>query len=346
VSEPPWDGRLAGDDMPDRLLFSAWQGTDDAHPAGGGQPCYRAVFKTLRVAVQDATLEWPNQVLRFGSGNVPSGGVEMIGSISGRHPAVKILPEFAHWHQVGDEITYEPTNRIDPHFQGWERKTDELFYVECIVDTDATEPGSVLEEGRRTIASIMTMIDLTIGRRILGALLAEEAGERFDDGHFNRQVGTDVFCWEAQLDVKGLSHTQIGRWAREALNPWMERSIEDRRRFGLAARWYQSALGESASALAFAQFWIALETLLLPKGITHIREIWDLAVRATGDPSVGGQVGRLYGLRGDIVHGQVDAVTDAWLAAVRALAELALVDFLRLGTAETSDAFRRASGAM
>lgn len=323
-----WDEHPAGDDLPDRLAADGWQATDDTHRPGSGTPCYRVVFKTLRLAVQNADLSWPNLRVTFRSGVVSRGGVFVRGALPGREPALHILPEFAQWREVGSRIDYEPISRIDPDIQFWEDTTPVLFFVECLLDTAATSPDEIVREGRRRLSSITTVIDLSLGRRVLGAVLAEEAGERFEDRHFNRRVGTEHFCWEPQLDVLGLSHDDIRRWSGSVIGPWMERPERDRLLFNLASRWYQAASMESSRAFAFLQYWFAIEVIA-----TSIRTIRGLVAQATGDDESEWRefVGRLFGLRGRLVHGDTDEVNEAQLRAVRALAEVVLAMFLGLG---------------
>src|SRR4051794_17174426 len=89
-----WNTVLAVTERPDidRLVLSAWQQVDDAHPAGGGRPAYRVVYKTLRVIVGEGVIRFPNLHLRFGHGNVERGGVNLDGAVRGRRRGNWYLP--------------------------------------------------------------------------------------------------------------------------------------------------------------------------------------------------------------------------------------------------------------
>lgn len=342
--EDRWRDRPAGDDHPDLLKGAAWQRVDDDHPAGAGRSCYHVLFKTLRVAVQDAELRWPNLVVRFGSGEVEKGGFRVHGAIQTRIPQHLVLPEFGAWESHADgTITYEPLSRVDPSLQGWQETTPPLFYVEILLDTDSDEPSEILPEGRRKTSSIVTMLDLTLGRRLLGAVVAEEAGERFEDGHFNRRIGTDVFAWEAQLNVKALSQRTIVDWAQSVVDPWMSRSEDHQRKVSLAAQWYQSAISSQEPVLSFLQHWFAVEVLTM-EGRTNIAAVRDLLPAAVSEEVDFWRevTGRLYGLRGDLVHGRVATVDEAQLAAARCLAEYCFANYWQANTTGRLDELREA----
>ena len=229
------------------------------------------------------------------------------------------------------------------NIQAWEKESPPLFFVEVIVDTDAPVPHEILQEGRRRIASITTLIDLSLGKRVLGALLAEEAGERFDDGHFSRQIGTESFCWEPQLNVVGLSHDDLLTWSRSVVDPWIARPERDRLLFALASRWYQSARVEPSRPIAFLQHWFAIEVLAMPNS-TNIAPLRSLVADATeSDESEWHElVGRLFGLRGRLVHGHSDEVSEPQLRAVSALAEVVLATHLGIGVTHQVGELRRA----
>ena len=343
MAKENWDSRPAGDELPDRLVASAWQATADLHPQGSGTPCYRVVFKTLRLAVQNATLTWSNLHVHFGSGTVARGGAFVDGSIPSREPGLSILPEYAQWRQVDHATEYEPIGRVDMHIQAWEDETPSLFYIECFVHTEATSPHEIIQEGRRGLSSIATVIDLSLGKRVLGALLAEEAGEHFEDGHFNRQVGTEHFCWEPQLEVVGLSHDDLQGWSRSVIDPWMQRPERDRLLFSLSSRWYQAARVEPSRSFAFLQYWFAIEVLAMPNS-TNVGPLRIVVADSTGSGESEWRefVGKLFGLRGRLVHGSTDEVSESQIRAVSALAEVVLAAFLGLGVTHQADELRLA----
>src|SRR6185437_4305099 len=53
-------------ETPSPMMFEGWQMSDDEHPAGGGRPAYRLVYKALRtVVVPQVRLEMANLLVRF-----------------------------------------------------------------------------------------------------------------------------------------------------------------------------------------------------------------------------------------------------------------------------------------
>ncbi|HTC58525.1 MAG TPA: hypothetical protein VK691_00220, partial [Solirubrobacteraceae bacterium] len=65
---------MAGD-LPDLLVTSGWQDSDDEHPPGEGTPAYRVVYKSLKTFLPEFEMFWPNLVMRTGHGGVRRGGI-------------------------------------------------------------------------------------------------------------------------------------------------------------------------------------------------------------------------------------------------------------------------------
>ncbi|MDP1839625.1 MAG: HEPN domain-containing protein [Reyranella sp.] len=90
----------------------------------------------------------------------------------------------------------------------------------------------------------------------------------------------------------------------------------------LSLRWYEQALFDSGTD-AFIKFWIAIETLAMPN-ITNIRAIDALLATAYGidEQSVRSafKIGRIFGLRGRIVHdGAIVPIHSELMAYLEAL---------------------------
>lgn len=337
-------GSPATDDRPDVFTGAGWQRVDEEHPSGSGQSCYRVVFKTLRVAAQAVELKWPNLLVRIGAGEVESGGFSVQGALPTRVPQNLVLPEFGQWLSHDDgSVTYEPVGRVDPHLQAWEEATPPLFYVEILLDTVAEEPREVIPEGRRRTSGIITMLELTLGSRLIGPVLAEEAGERFGDGHFNRHIGTEQFVWEPQLNVAGLHRDTVTAWSQSILMPWMTQPKQRRQQVSLACEWYQSAKSSSDPVLSFLQYWFAAEVLSM-QGSTDVAVLRDLLIQVSPNDEVLWRevIGRLYGRRGDLVHGSATGVSSVYIDAARCLVEYLLIVTWRSDPEERLEALHTA----
>lgn len=319
------------DDEPDWFSFDAWQRTDDAHPQGEGRAAYRTVFKTLRVALLPGEFKWPNMLMRFGGGKVERGGVHTPGTVDARRHDHLILPE---WGEivVNDGVgEYRTTSYTNPTFAAWEELTESCFYVEMIVDVEGDTPSSKLANGRAAVASMITLIDLHFGTRVLGVRLAEEAGERFDDWHFNRQLGVSRVGWEPQLNVAAIEQADLIAWGQTAIDGLMNVPAERRRRIALACSWFQDAGAATDPAIEFLGLWVVLEVLAMPDttNISPLRE--RLAEIAGGVPADWSQfVGRLFGRRGDLVHGVGREITEHEVDVARALAQVLLAAEFKL----------------
>ena len=127
------------------------------------------------------------------------------------------------------------------------------------------------------------------------------------------------------------------------IDPWTDRPERDRLLFALASRWYQSARVESSRPIAFLQHWFAIEVLAMPNS-TNIAPLRSLVADATeSDENEWREfVGRLFGLRGLLVHGHSDQVSEPQLRAVSALAEVVLATYLGIGVTHQVGELRRA----
>jgi hypothetical protein len=331
-ARPVWSGRPAGDEEPDRLQATAHQGVDEAHRPGSGTPCYRVVFKTLRIALRDVRMEWPNLRARFTHGTVDTGGFVIDDSLPSRRSDAPILPEFARWVQEGSAEIVKPTRRVDPRVTGWETSYSDVFYVELLLDVEATSREEILSKGRRGIATFVTLIDLTLGQRVLGAVLAEEAGERHDDGHFARLIGTPAFRWEAQLDLRLVDNQTLSRWAGSIIDPLEGQPEDVRRRLSLAAHWYQTAMAAEPTS-AFLHFWFVAEVLAMKS--SHARELTErlTALEPRSAALWQSTVRILAKRRAAIVHGRSSDVNDEALQCVMALSVVLLTAQLNMDLA-------------
>lgn len=109
-------------------------------------------------------------------------------------------------------------------------------------------------------------------------------------------------------------------------------SSDERVRFRLAARWYWSVQEETDNVLAFVQWWLIVECLEMVK-TTDVRPVRERLAQllACSEDALRGRLGRLFGLRSRLLHGDDRDVSDESLQAVESVARLFLAD--RAGTA-------------
>lgn len=299
---PPTTGRYG---QPHFLALSGWQGTDEEHPPGEAHPAYRAVYKTLRLGLPAAEFGWPNLRVRFGHGDVHRGGVTLPGATPARQRDRWILPEAGPLVPDGEMVQYEPRVNMHYQFAGWEGTVEEVFFVEFVLLTAAEEPRDRLAEGRRTLASLKTMLELRFGPRVLGLELTEELGELFDDGHFNRSLQSQELGAESQLDAIPITKEELLGWAHGDLNRHVERPVTDKERVRLACDWYWSAIHADQLVTEYIELWFVVEALLMPNA-SNIRPVRErLAEWIGGDEKDWREVvGRHFGRRSKLVHGQ------------------------------------------
>lgn len=322
-------GRPPYDEEPSWVAFDAWQRSDDEHPAGTGRPAYRVVYKTLRVALRPAELRWADLIMRFVDGRAERGGVHTPGALTARRHDHLILPEWgglvpdpADQHS----LIYQPVAYVNPTYQGIQEDTEPCFHVEIIADVAADRPDVKLMEGRARVASLLTMLDLHFGTRFLGVGLTEEAGERFDDWHFNRHLGVSRMGWEPELDVAGIDRPDVEAWAHDVMDRYMGLPQEHRQRVGLASQWYQQAVAAADPVMEFVGLWVAAEVLAMPN-TTNVRLLRERLGQLAGGAESDWKwfIGRLFSRRSDLVHGTRREVAGAEIVALRAVVRLLLV---------------------
>ena len=187
------------------------------------------------------------------------------------------------------------------------------------------DPDAVLRAGRAAVAPLKTILDLTFGARMLGLPLLEEIGHVFDDWHWNRRLDSLALAAESQLPLVVMPPSDF----INCLQPWAERNQEagevDRRRFRLASQWYWLADAQLDPVNRFIQYWVVIESLEMET--TDIAPVKARLAESLNEPvSTCGQfVGRLYGIRSKLVHGNSDHVSSELLTQVQTLARLLLL---------------------
>jgi hypothetical protein len=124
-------------------------------------------------------------------------------------------------------------------------------FIEFIVTTEAAKPADQIAEGRRILASLITIIDLSLGPRVLGVQLTEEIGKIFDDGHFLCSGQSTLVGMESLMTIEPLFMEQLYGWSHFVINRHMGRTDDERTRLSLASEWYQLANSTADPVLEF-----------------------------------------------------------------------------------------------
>jgi hypothetical protein len=333
-------------DEPDWIVFAGWQGGDEDHRLGEGEAAYRIVFKTLRAVIAEATVTWPNLRISTGHGVVSRGGVNLPGALPARQAGKWVLPEYGRLVPDGDVFRYEATGLEDFVFEAWENDVEDVFFVEFLLKTNASEPPAQIVEGRERLAEVKTMFDIRFGPRILGAVLTEEAGEVFDDWHFNRRIGSDQIGHEFQLDVIGVSADDLLAWQTTDMARYEALPVEEKRRLRLACQWYWLAIHERDPVNQYLALWFVVEVLAMPD-TTDIRPVRELLASNVGGTERDWRpfVGLHFGRRSELVHGNIErAVASEELASLRELVDVLLAIELSSLTEERAAALRASAG--
>jgi hypothetical protein len=309
---------------------SGWQNTDDDHLPAGGHAGYRVAYKTLKIIPsQDISLEWPNLRVHFAVGKLNRGGIRTPEGVPGRRPDEHVVPEHGiRLVNASGSVRYVgcPDHRLT--FAAWEESPGGLRFVEILYrlpDGSPSEPAAVLRAGRAAVASLKTILDLTFGPRLLGLPLLEEIGQVFDDWHWTRRLDSLALAAESQLPLVMMPSPEFVSRVQPRLQQYQEAGDDDRRRFRLASQWYWLADAEQDPTNRFIQYWLVLESLEMETADiapvkARLAESLDEPVSRCGE-----FVGRLYGVRSRLVHGNSDRVTSEQLTQVQTLARLLLL---------------------
>jgi hypothetical protein len=318
-------------DVPHLQQASGWQRTDDAHPPDTGKPAYRVVFKTLRMIPFPAVeMKWPNLRVTFYCGDVERGGIRFNDTIPGRRLDQEVIPEHGRILDDGrGNITYMNCPNLHFKIQGWEETVKAISALEVIwVAEDPIEDyAALLEAGRVAVGPLLTMLEFEFGPRLLSTRLTEEAGTTFDDWHWNRRLTTGTVYAESQAAFLRQGGQEFISRFQPLYDRHQDLPAEERARLRLASRWYWSVQEEADTALGFLQWWLIIESLEMPKS-TDVRPVKTrLSELLSCDPSVVSEtVGRLFGLRSKLVHGEAREVPTDRLRAVEVVARLLLAD--------------------
>ncbi|WP_162834068.1 HEPN domain-containing protein [Amycolatopsis circi] len=316
-------------DTPQLQQVTAWQRSDDDHQPGAGRSAYRVVYKTLKIVPYPSVeMKWPNLKVNFYCGSVERGGIRFDGTISGRRKDQEIIPEHGRILDYGGtRPMYIRCPNLNFHVEAWEDTVQAVSVVEVIwvSDVSCDKGEALIDAGRTAVGPLLTQLEFEFGPRLLSTRIAEEAGEVFDDWHWNRRIFTGTVYAESQASLLHQDGIDFVRRFQKMHSEYERLSIEERERLRLASRWYWIAQEESDAASAFVQWWFIVETLEMPTSTDIKPAVAQIAALLRCDVSiVKGKVGRLFGMRSKVVHGKLRDVPDEWRTAVEAIARLLL----------------------
>ncbi|MEJ7742425.1 MAG: hypothetical protein WKF73_07700 [Nocardioidaceae bacterium] len=196
-------------EIPQEFRGSGWQGPDEDHPPGSGQPAYRVVYKTMRLVPYPAiVLNWPNLRVSIVNGDFDRGGMYAPTAIPARTRRHYVIPEYGRViESPSGGTTYLSGPDMTAAMSGWQETVKAASAVEIIIHVDvdnAEDYSAMMVAGRRSVASLKTLLDLQLGPRLLAMPLTEEVGETFDDWHWNRRIDTGSISLESQAEWRQL----------------------------------------------------------------------------------------------------------------------------------------------
>lgn len=276
----------------------------------------------------DVILTLPNLQITYAVGDLERGGVTTPGGVVGRRANEFVVPEFAHRNAVVDGRGSVAVNSYPNQFESW-TDTASIAYVEFLCrlpDDTSSDPDVLLQVGRAFVISLKTMLDVKYGSRLLGLPWLEEIGEVFDDWYWIRRLGSPSLSNEAQLRLIEHSSKEFYSELEKLIKDNVLLPIDQRRRFELASHWYWFADAEMDPVNKFVQLWIVIEGLLMLNHSDTRPVKRKLAELLGSDEGTSTFVGRLYRVRGALVHGNVPSDFRENLEKVEALARLLLAE--------------------
>ncbi len=318
------------------LQASGWQRSDQEHPPGHGNLGYRAVYKTLKlIPFPNINLSWPNLRVRMVVEKVELGGFNVKGNvIPSIFPNRLLLPEYIEIRQNSNSISYHGEINLKWEFAGYEEEFPMSGIVEMLLEMEISDEEDIISEGRRRLSPILTILDFVYGERLIGALITEEVVELFPDGHWNRKMISPSVGSESQLDMIKIENSQIEQM-KKSIEIYQNCGDSGRKNIALATDWFWKSERESDRIDKFIQLWICLESLEMPT--TNIKPICErLTIITNEDYNFWKEpIGRLFGKRSDLVHGNSNKVDEYEILILRGIAKILLAN--RLGEIENSE---------
>ncbi len=314
-------------EMPHELTFSGWQMADESHEAGSGRPAYRLVHKTVRkVFVPPIEFTFPNLRITFNNGPVTFGAPIFHGTLPGRTAGSYMLPESGVLRLTNDgKAEYDVRPNMHISVEAHQETTPDVNYVEILYelpDGDWGEYGKMLAAGRTGVSSLTALLDFLAGPRVVGPVLTEEVGEVFDDWHWNRWLAGRTVSLESQAQLEVVDGPEFMLQLSSAINRRQNLDDAARARTVIASEWYWQAEAEAEAVQRYIFYWLVVEALELKPNSTDIGPVKRrvAALLQVDRHLVSGSIGRMYGIRGKLVHGSMRNVNSEQVDRVKALA--------------------------
>jgi hypothetical protein len=318
------------------LQASGWQRSDQRHPPGSGKLGYRAVYKTLKLIPFPAiNLSWPNLKIMIAVDRVEYGGLNIKGNvIPSIFPNRLLLPEYLEVEEEENSINYHGKINLRWEFAAYLEEFPLSGIVEILFEVESSSEEDILSVGRRGVSPILMTLDFAYGERLIGALITEEVVELFQDGHWNRKVISPLIGSESQLDMKKIENPQIEQM-KKSIDAFMDFGKSERKNIALASDWFWKSERESDRVDRFIQLWICVEALEMPT--TDIKPISEKLAKITTEDIYFWKepVGRLFGKRSALVHGNSVDVSEDEIIILRGIVKILLAN--RLGKIETPE---------
>jgi hypothetical protein len=315
-------------DTPDELRATYWTNVDGDHPVGRGAPAYRVVYKTLRmIPYPQFDMTWPNLRVHIRNGDVSRGQMVVERTIQGRSPRHRVLPEHGRLLEHEDRAQYVPCLDTRIEIRSQDETLRAISYVEIVwhlEGVDAADYEASVARGRRAVAPLKALLDLKFGPRLLAMPLTEEIGEAFEDGHWNRRDQSGLFTTESQASIRQIQVHEIADELAPLILAQQTLPPADQARLTLACVWYWRADAEPDRVVRFISWWIVVESLeMRDSNPRHVMK--RLATIFSNDGGVWGKlIGKLFTLRGRLVHGQDWEVPEEQLQRVELVARVLL----------------------
>lgn len=313
-------------DFPQAQRLVIGQGGKPDDPTAGRR-AYRFAYKTLRVAfLPSLTVDGDRLRIRLSNGDIERGGYTVPKAVATRHADEVMVPETARLVEIDPgkwQLLRCPDMQVA--VEAYEDTVKAVSFVEVFWFPDLTFEGSweeLRDLGRRRTALIKTVLDFTLGPRALSVPLLEEVG-RLDadrDWHWSRRIDGPAILLESQANFQHVDGTTTNEKISASLDFVTKGDEASIRRLRLACQWYWRADAESDPVIAFSCWWFIIEALEMPTPdvIAVKRRVADLL--GEEDPACSEAIGRLYGLRSKLVHGEEEAAEVEALRRVRRLA--------------------------
>ena len=141
-------------EIPQEFRGSGWQGPDEAHPPGSGQPAYRVVYKTMRLVPYPAiVLNWPNLRVSIVNGDFDRGGMCAPTAIPARTRRHYVIPEYGRViESPSGGTTYLAGPDMTAAMSGWQETVKAASAVKIIIHVDvnnAEDCSAMMVAGRR-----------------------------------------------------------------------------------------------------------------------------------------------------------------------------------------------------